>query len=145
MSQYIVSENISTMGGLNIPLLNIRDFANPDTITEKASDIVTTNGYKKLSMSRKTVAFKISGDNHKRLDNSSVALRLDNGNYINIRISLSGAPVKYYCCFKGGITCFCDVNEKEPSAKIDGSKYAYFPTNGRQFQITRRILLTATM
>lgn len=133
MSQYIVSENISTMGGLNIPLLNIRDFANPNSITEKGSDVVTTLGYKHLSMSRKTIAFQISGDNFKRLDSSGVALRRENDNIINIRISLSGESVKYYCCYNGGGTCFCDVNEKRPG-DLDTSKYAYFPNTGRQFE-----------
>lgn len=133
MSQYIVSENISTMGGLNIPLLNIRDFANPNSITEVGSDIVTTYGYKKLSMSRKTVNFKISGDNFQRLDSSGIALRRENDNIINLRISLSGESVKYYCCFNGEGTCFCDVNEKR-NGDLDTSKYAYFPNPGRQFE-----------
>lgn len=133
MSQYIVSENISTMGGLNIPLLNIRDYANPDTISEVGSEIVTTLGYKHLSMSKKVVEFTISGDNFLRLDNASVALRRERDNIINIRVALSGEVVKYYCVFNGEGTCFCDVNEKQ-AGDLDDKKYAFFLNGGSQYE-----------
>ena len=74
MSQYIVSQAISTMGGLNIPLLNIRDFADTNSISEVGSAMDMTLGYKDLVMSRKDVAFSISGDNFTRFDASGVAL-----------------------------------------------------------------------
>ena len=133
MGQYIVSENISTMGGLNIPLLNIRDYANPNTITEVFSDVSTTLGYKQLSMSSKIVAFGTSGDNFLRFDDAGVALRRESDNIINIRISLSGEVVKYYCVFNGDGTCFCDVNEKQP-IDLDTSKYAFFRHGGSQYE-----------
>lgn len=120
------------MGGLNIPLLNIRDFADPNTLYEVHSVISTTLGYKQLSMNSKIVAFVTSGDNFLRLDDASVALRHESDNIINIRVALSGEVVKYYCVFDGDGTCFCDVNEK--SNTIDKSKFAFFTHGGSQYE-----------
>lgn len=131
MGKYVVSENISTMAGLNIPLLNIRDFANPDTVSEVTSETVTTLGYKQLSMPAKIVAFSTSDSNFSRLNDASVALRKESDNIINMRITLSSNTVKYYCVFDGDGTCFCDVNQKEPNG-INDYQYAFFTHGGTQ-------------
>lgn len=132
MGKYVLSENISTMAGLNIPLLNIRDYANPDTVSEVTSETVTTLGYKQLSMPAKIVAFSTSDSNFSRLNNDSVALRKESDNIFNMRITLSSDTVKYYCAFNGDGTCFCDVNQKEPN-DINDYQYAYFRHGGSQY------------
>lgn len=132
MSKYVVSENISTMAGFNIPLLNIRDFANPDTVSEVTSQISTTLGYKQLSMPAKLVAFSTSDSNFARLNDASVALRQESDNIINMRITLSSDAVKYYCVFDGDGTCFCDVNQKQPNG-INEYQYAFFTHGGGQY------------
>lgn len=131
MGKYVVSENISTMAGFNIPLLNIRDFANPDTVSEVTSQISTTLGYKQLSMPAKLVAFSTSDSNFARLNDASVALRQESDNIINMRITLSSDAVKYYCVFDGDGTCFCDVNQKQPNG-INEYQYAFFTHGGGQ-------------
>ena len=133
MGKYVVSENISTMAGFNIPLLNIRDFANPDTLKEVVSQTSTTLGYKQLSMPAKIVGFSISDSNFSRLNDASVALRKESDNIINMRITLSSNAVKYYCVFDGDGTCFCDVNQKEPNG-INDYQYAFFTHGGSQYE-----------
>ena len=131
MGKYVVSESISTMAGFNIPLLNVRDFANPDTLKEVVTETVTTLGYKQLSMPAKIVGFSISDSNFSRLSDASVALRKESDNIINMRITLSSDAVKYYCVFDGDGTCFCDVNQKEPNG-INDYQYAFFTHGGSQ-------------
>ena len=129
MGKYIVAESLSSMQGLHIPVVDIHDYA--VDINEKNTLIATTQGYKKLSVAEKVVAFRIrKGEQWDKFNSASVALLKDPNNIINARISLSNAPVKYYTIFDGAGTSFCDVNEKTPS--INKDNYAFFSKGGSQ-------------
>ena len=129
MGKYIVAESLSSMQGLQIPIVDIHDYA--VDINEKFSSIETTKGYKKLPVPTKVVAFRIrKGEQWDKFNSASVALLKEPNNIINVRISLSNAPVKYYTIFDGVGTSFCDVNEK--TASINKDNYAFFTKGGSQ-------------
>ena len=129
MGKYIVAESLSSMQGLHIPIVDIHDYSS--NVNEKYTTTETTIGYKKLSVKEKVVAFDINrGEEWEKFNSESVALLKDPNNIINVRISLSNAPVKYYTIFDGVGTSFCDVNEKTPS--INSKNYAFFTKGGRQ-------------
>lgn len=129
MGKYIVAESLSSMQGLQIPIVDIHDYA--VDIDEKYTQTETTMGFKHLSIKEKVVAFSIgSGEPWEKFNSASVALLKDSANIINARISLSNAPVKYYTIFDGVGTSFCDVNKKSPS--INRTDYAFLSKSGEQ-------------
>lgn len=129
MGKYIVAESLSSMQGLQIPIVDIHDYA--VNINEKYTTEETTIGFKNLSMKTKVVAFDINkGEEWNKFNSASVALLKDPNNIINARISLSNAPVKYYTIFDGVGTSFCNVNEKTTS--ISRQNYAFFTKSGSQ-------------
>lgn len=129
MGKYIVAESLSSMQGLQIPIVDIHDYA--VNINEKSTLTETTMGYKQISVKEKVVAFTIeNGEPWEKFNSASVALLKDSENIINARISLSNAPVKYYTIFDGVGTSFCDVNKKSQS--INSYDYAFFSKSGEQ-------------
>ena len=129
MGKYIVAESLSSMQGLQIPIVDIHDYA--VDINEKSTLIETTMGYKKLSVTKKVVAFRVrKGEQWEKFNSAGVALLKDPNNIINARMTLSNAPVKYYTIFDGAGTSFCDINEKTPS--INKDNYAFFKKGGSQ-------------
>ena len=130
MGQYIVSESISTMQGLHIPIVDIHDYA--VDITETFTGLNTTKGYKGLTTTEKTVNFRIrNGEQWAKFDAAGVALIRDNNNILNCRVTLGGTSVKYWCIYEGVGNCFCDVNEK--ITQLNYANYAFYnrPSRGQ--------------
>ena len=129
MGKYIVAESLSSMQGLQIPIVDIHDYA--VNINEKNTLKESTMGYKQLSVTEKVVAFTIeNGEPWEKFNSAGVALLKDPENIINARVSLSNAPVKYYTIVDGVGTSFCDDNKK--SASINRYDYAFFSKSGEQ-------------
>ena len=124
MSSYIISDSISTMQGLQIPLLDIREYATG--VSERGTSHEITQGNKRLSIPTKTIACEIkSGIPWGKFDAAGVALIKSNDNIINTRLKLSSDVARYMCIFYGDGIAFCDVNEK--ITNIDYEKYAFIP------------------
>lgn len=120
MSSYIISESISTMQGLQIPLLDIREYATG--VSEIGTSNEITQGNKRLSIPSKTIKCKVKSE----INVEGVALIKSNVNIITTRLKLSSDIVRYMCFFKGDGIAFCDVNEKL-YPNIDYKKYAFIP------------------
>ena len=118
MGKYIIAESLSSMQGLQIPIVDIHDYA--VDINEKYTVTGITIGYKKLSVTEKVVAFKIrKGEEWDKFNSAGVALLKDPDNIINARISLSNAPVKYYTITTTSCEWFVRQSRYEASAFLN--------------------------
>ena len=112
------------MQGLQIPLLDIREYAN--TVSEVSTGDIYTQGYKSLTIPAKTIKCEIKSGTWRKLDAEGVAVIKSDDNIITTRLKLSSDVVKYMCFYKGDGIAFCDVNEKL-YPNINYSKYSFIP------------------
>lgn len=133
MSQYIKAEQISTMQGLHIPVVDIHDYA--VDIRETFTGLITTKGYKRLTTTEKSVSFRIGREQWAKFDAAGVALIKDDNNILNCRVTLGGTSVKYWCIYSAVGFCFCDVNEK--ITDLNYANYAFYnrPASGMRDKI----------
>ena len=122
--QYVVSNAISTMEGLQIPIYNISDFY---TFVEDAAKTEITNGCKAISVSTiylERFAIK-EGYTNAFIKSKLISTVNSPFNLINIRIPTNSKTIKWILAFENGGTqlLLSDVNEATTS--INNRDYAY--------------------
>ena len=124
--QYIVSESISTMKGLHIPVFNLDEYFN---VTEGYNGRDTTTGKIKLNYYFMNARVQVKNERADELKNKMVVCVNENGNNVNVRISTNSDVVKYILAFKWGGQSFVvsDVNEKttQVEGRVGYGNYQY--------------------
>ena len=109
--QYVISESISTMENLQIPLFNLDDYFD---VREDNSGRDTTDGDIKIDYYYMNVNCSIKSDRADELKKKMSTCVYDDNNYIGIRIPTNSNVVKYILGWKWGFQTFVvsNVNEK---------------------------------
>ena len=122
--QYIVSESISTMENLQIPVLNLDYYFN---ISEGYNGKDRTAGDIKIDYYFMNVDCSIKSELADELRKKMSACVYDDNNYIGIRISTNTDVVKYIIAWKWGYQNFfiSDLNEKTTES-VYGQGYGHW-------------------
>lgn len=118
--QYVVSESISTMEGLQIPVFNLDEYFD---VREGYNGKDTTNGDINIDYYFMNALCSIKSDKIDELKKQMVSLIYDNTNDLTIRIPTNSDVVKYIVCFRGGGQMFVVSNVNEKTTNIDKSGY----------------------
>ena len=115
--QYIVSEPISTMEGLHIPVFNLDEYFD---VTEGYNGRDTTIGSIKLSYYFMNASIQVKSERKDELKNKMVVCVNENDNKVNVRLSTNSDVVKYILAFKWGGQSFVVSNVNEKTTKVEG-------------------------
>lgn len=115
--EYVLSQEISTMGNLPIPVFNLDDYF---TVNEGYNGKDTTDGNINIDYYFMNADCSIKSDRADELKKKMAICLYDDENYINIRIPTNTDVVKYILVWRWGYQSFVvsDVNEK--TTVIDG-------------------------
>lgn len=122
--QYVVSNAISTMEGLQIPIYNISDFY---TFVEDAAKTEITDGCKAISVSTiylERFAIK-EGYTNAFIKSKLISTVNSSFNLINIRIPTNSNVIKWILAFENGGTQLLLSDVNEPTTSINNRDYAY--------------------
>ena len=118
--EYVLSQNISTMGNLPIPVFNMDDYFN---ISEGYNGRDTTDGDIKIDYYFMNVAVSVKTDKADELKKKMAICLYDDENYINIRIPTNSDVVKYILAWKWGYQTFVVSNVNEKTIEVDKAGY----------------------
>lgn len=119
--EYILSQNISTMGNLPIPVFNMDDYFN---VNEGYNGKDTTDGDIKIDYYFMNADCSIKSDKAADELKKKMAICLyDDENYINIRIPTNSDVVKYILAWKWGYQTFAVSNVNEKTIEVDKAGY----------------------
>ena len=94
--QYVVSESMSTMEGLQIPVFNLDEYFN---VEEGYNGRDTTDGNIRLNYYFMNANCSVKSERADELKNKMVVCVNEKGNNVNIRISTNSDVVKYIIAF----------------------------------------------
>lgn len=118
--QYVLSQNISTMGNLPIPVFNMDDYF---TVNEGYNGKDTTDGDIKIDYYFMNVDCSIKSDRADELKKKMAICLYDDENYIGIRIATNTDVVKYILAWKWGFQTFVVSNVNEKTIEVDKAGY----------------------
>ena len=122
--QYVVSNAISTMEGLQIPIYNISDFY---TFVEDSAKTEITDGCKAISVSTiylERFAMK-EGYTNAFIKSKLISTVNSPFNLINIRIPTNSNTIKWILAFENGGTQLLLSDVNEPTTAINSRDYAW--------------------
>lgn len=118
--EYVLSQNISTMGNLPIPVFNLDDYF---TVNEGYNGKDTTDGDIKIDYYFMNADCSIKSERADELKKKMAICLYDEENYINVRIPTNSDAVKYILGWKWGHQTFVVSNVNEKSINASGAGY----------------------
>lgn len=118
--QYVLSQNISTMGNLPIPVFNMDDYFD---VNEGYNGKDTTDGDIKIEYYFMNADISIKSERSDELKKKMAFCLYDDENYIGIRIPTNTDVVKYILAWKWGYQTFVVSNMNEKTIEVDKAGY----------------------